>query len=1045
MSNKLTKEMIQTINEFAVCSKVEFVNSKIQISIYSNIEATLSDYMPILENFRFKIGNESHDTIVVGKQTYYVRTYTLNMLEQQEQIKATQDNIKAVLDAVLQKKLLNTELNSFSLLANFDPYQIYILTSIIAYEDQLLPEQNKSSISKTILKHPKIGDLFVKYFYTKFDPILKNREDQLDKLYKQIEENIKEVQNITDDKILNVFFDILKATTRTNFFKRENVFLDAAFAMKVDVEKLSIHLKGVQPRIETYVFHKRFRGLHLRRTKVSRGGLRWSDRMLDYRDEIKSLMQAQRSKNSVIIPEGAKGGFFITERDVTKESFTEIYSLYINAVLDMVDNYQDEKVVIDSDYVIYDDADPYFVVAADKGTSSMSDVANAISIQRGFWLGDAFASGGSKGFSHKDMGITAKGSIRSTERFFIENGINFYNDEITVVGIGSPAGDVFGNGIQLSKKFKLIAAIGSKEIFIDPNPNLENAFNERQRLFENGLGWSQYDQKLISKGGGIFNKKDKSIKLTPEIKELFGFKKNVVNGEELSRAVITAKVDLLFNGGVGTYVRGNDESDSQIGDKPNESIRVCSNDIKAYAVCEGGNLGFTQKARVDFAKKGGKINADSIDNSAGVHTSDYEVNLKIILNTLLDKKVITEENRIEVLHNLEEDVSRTVLWTNYLQSLSLSLDELRSEKELGLFRQSVHVLENNIHNFVAKQYEIPIADFHQVLNKNNRIIRPVLSVMLSFAKMFVKRQILDDKKFLESSMAMDFLYKYFPKSFDTLYSKEVAHHPLKNEIIATSIANMIINTQGSSFVADYEELGKANFMLKVKAFIVLNEIVSANDIRHEIYREDYSMDYKQQYKYLLDLEETLLFLTYWIIEHGENEILIFERTHEYQTALKKFIDQATPRNDSKCKNETLGKFFCMLEYIRMLTTMIKVKEDVKHDFFEIANIFMDTTKMLYILELNSYVLNLEVNNVWEERLQKRMLKRILRIVSNIIDKFMHFKRINELTDDAMKEFISIHDAQFKKYKTDFKALKESGSVNFTNLSVVVGTLERISL
>ena len=1045
MSRKIEQTIMQMLEKNSVASDVQFVDEQAQIVIYSLKESTLSDYVPILQNLQFNIENESHEIIEHKNQKVYIRTYTLINIDT-KQLERTKHNVKAVLDAVLHNTLLNTELNSFSLLANFDPFRIYLLTAIISYEDQLLPEQTKSSISRTILRNPIIAQLFVEYFYNKFDPTQKENKDLvLNDIEKKITTHIKEVQNINDDKILNVFFDILKALTRTNYFKYENVFLDVAFAMKIDVEKLSIHLKGVQPRIETYVFHKEFRGLHLRRTKVSRGGLRWSDRALDYRDEIKSLMQAQRSKNSVIVPEGAKGGFYITQKNPSKEKFTQVYSIFINALLDMVDNYQDEKVVIDQDYVIYDEADPYFVVAADKGTSSMSDVANSISIQRNFWLGDAFASGGSKGFNHKDMGITAKGSIRSTQRFFIESGIDFYNDEVSVVGIGSPAGDVFGNGIQLSKKFKLIGAISSKEIFIDPNPDLEVAYKERQRLFDNNLGWSEYNTQLISKGGGVFLKKDKAITLSPEIKELFGIKKNVVNGEELSKAVITAKVDLLFNGGVGTYVRGNEESDSQIGDKPNESIRVCANDIKAYAVCEGGNLGFTQKARVDYAKKGGKINADSIDNSAGVHTSDYEVNLKIILNTLLQKNVITDENRIEVLHNLEEDVSRTVLWTNYLQSLALSMDEIRSEKDIEQFKKSIHVLESNISNFVAKQYDIPVADFHQVLGKNGRIIRPVLAVMLSFSKMFVKMQILKHKEFLESPLAIDFLFKYFPKAFDTLYSKEVLNHPLKNEIIATSISNMIINTQGSTFISDFEELGQENFMLKIKAFIVLNEIVSANDIRHEIYREDYKIDFKLQYKYLVNLEETLLFLTYWIVEHGENEILIFERINEYKAALKKFIDQAQPKHDPKCTNENVAKFFCMIEYVRMLTIIIKVKEEVKHDFFEIANIFMDTTKSLNILELNSFVQSLETNNSWEERLQKRMMKRILRIVSNIIDKFMHFKRVNELTDDAMKEFMIIHQSKYAKYKNDYKALKESGTINFVNLSVVIGTLENISL
>lgn len=1042
--DKITPELIENLKTHGVVARVDKVDGKDEIVIYSTSRSSLSDYIPILQNFGFKIDSEFSYVLEKDSLEIFGRKYFL-ILNKGVEISDVKDSIKSVLESVLRGETVNSRLSSLSLLANLSPDDIRVLDAIITYEDQLLAEQSLISIRKAIIAYPKIAQLFTNYFYTKFDPNQKQREKTLEKLAKNISEEIKTVDGITEDKILNVFFDILKAMTRTNFFLHdEDLFTKYALALKINVKELLVHLKGIQPTIETFVYHNNFVGTHLRRTKVSRGGLRWSDRELDYRNEIKALMQAQRSKNSVIIPEGAKGGFYIKDKNVSKERFVEVYSRFINALLDVVDNLEGKEAVTNEKIVNYDGDDPYFVVAADKGTSAMSDVANAISIKRDFWLGDAFASGGSKGFNHKDMGITAKGSVKSTERFFLELDKDIQQKDITVIGIGSPAGDVFGNGIQLSKKFKLIAAISSRDIFIDPEPNMAKAFKERQRLFDNALGWEHYDTKLISKGGGVFKKADKTIKLNDEIKKLLNIKKDVVNGVELSRAVITAKADLLFNGGVGTYVRGEDESDSQIGDKPNESIRVNASQIQAYAVCEGGNLGFTQKARVDYAKRGGKISADSIDNSAGVHTSDYEVNLKIILNSLIKKSVISEENRLEVLHNLEPEIERIVLWTNYFQSLALSMDELRSKMELEQFKDTINVLEDNIDSFVAKEYEIPtLSEFDKALTKQHTILRPHLSVLLSFSKIFLKSRIMRDTAFLESELAQDFLYKYFPKSFDIVYSNEVGNHPLKNDIIATSIANAIINAQGSTFIHDFKKLGFERFMLKVKSFIVLDNIISANDIRHELFRQDYTMSAKKQYDLLLELEDTVNFLTSWVVEHGEDAILIFERAHEYKVSTEKFLESANTKVKEVCKNQMINKFFSMIDYIRMLTTIIKVKEDVKHDFVEIANLFATTTAELGILELNQYIMELEANNEWEERLKNRMLKKTIEVTSQIIDKVMHFKRDNETIEDAFKNFANIYKERYDIYLYDYKTMKQSGNINFINLNVVIGTLARI--
>jgi glutamate dehydrogenase len=604
------------------------------------------------------------------------------------------------------------------------------------------------------------------YFFTKFSPKLTKREKTMLQLEEKIEEAIKNVPNILDDKILKLTFALLKALLRTNFY-----FDKPSIAFKINTQQFAENLKGLQPNLESFVYHHDFYGLHLRMTKISRGGLRWSDRHDDYRQEVKSLMITQEGKNSIIIPSGAKGGFVINKpkEQITQEVFQGVYKEFIHNLLDLVDNVKDDEVIRDSRIVAYDENDSYFVVAADKGTASMSDVANSISKEREFWLGDAFASGGSNGFGHKDLGITARGAIMSTKRFFIEEGIDIYTTPISVVGIGSMNGDVFGNGMIESKMFKLVGAIGHKEIFIDPNPDLEKSYEERKRLFYSGSGsWSNYDKKIISQGGGVFLRATKEIVLSDEIKKLIGTTKKSMSGEELCRKLLTMPVDMLFNGGVGTYVKASDENNLDLGDKQNEAVRVDAIDLKAKVVCEGGNLGFTQKARIEYALKGGKINIDGIDNAGGVNTSDHEVNLKILLNIIQNKGIICQEENKKILEGLKEQVVNLVLWNNYEQALAISRDEYLSLKYINGFMGAVKVLEDNTlfnrHDFYIPKNE----NFHEILNKNGSIVRPILSNLLSYSKIFMKAMLLKSN-LIDENLCVQYLYKYFPKSFVGAY------------------------------------------------------------------------------------------------------------------------------------------------------------------------------------------------------------------------------------------------------------------------------------
>jgi len=1037
----ITDHFVQELNERRIIVNIIADEaSKSHITVYTLQHSSLSENMPILQHLGFCIESESafefdHDGLMIYCRKYYVECIDT------EVYKSARTNLEAVIERTLKGEMGNSELNALAYLGNLTPRQIELLRTLQAYEDQLVSLFSEHMISNVLVKHHALAVDFVHYFEVKFTPEQSNRQKQLKALEEAIGEKIKMIQSITEDRVLRILFRIIQNSVRTNYYLNRQTI-----ALKVDVLGLADELHGIQPRIEAFIHHNDFVGCHLRRSLVSRGGLRWSDRADDYRNEVKALMTAQRAKNAVIVPSGAKGGFYIRKQNPSKEEFEAVYKHFINALLDLVDNRIDGTIVRSDRVVAYDGDDSYFVVAADKGTAAMSDVANAIAHERGFWLDDAFASGGSKGYNHKEMGITAKGAIKSTERFFIEQGVNFYEESITVIGIGSPSGDVFGNGINLSKKFKLLAAIGSREIFIDPDPNPEVAWAERQRLFEAKQGWRHYNESLISQGGGVFNKSAKTITVTPEMKKCFGIKKESIDGESLTRLLLTTKVDMLFNGGVGTYVKASDENNSEIGDKPNESVRVNAKEIKAYAVSEGGNLGFTQRARIEYAMHGGRISMDSIDNSAGVQTSDTEVNLKIILNELMQKGTIKDEDRVELLMSMEEDVERTMIWTNYFQSLAVSLDEMRSKEDIEPFRQLITTLETGVDSFDRSEYSIPLGEELEIACvRNGGLNRPVLSIVHSYAKLYVKAFLLKNPKFLESDYAIKSLYGYFPKTFSTIYKNEIQHHPLRNEIIATAISNEVINAQGSSFIADAPSLGEEAFLLKIKAFLWINDLYSASDIRYEIYREDYALSVKKQYELLLSLESSIRFSVDWIVEHGEHAIGLKERLLEYRAALANFIINIDPKKIKNIagENDRLNRFFSMIDYVQLSLTIISVQESTHHEFEDVANLFLRITTLFDIFYVTDRVKSLHPENLWEERLSVEMEKEIYDTIFRIIRKIMNFKRESETIEEAADVFIETHKVIYERYMEDLGRYKKDTNAAYSALGVVINALKKV--
>ena len=665
----------------------------------------------------------------------------------------------------------------------FTAREVSLLQTFIYYENQLFLKFSVDSIVQALTKYDYISQLFLDYFKAKFES--QSFDESI--VYKELDKVVHD-----DIQILKILFEIIKNTTKTNYFLNKETI-----SIKIETKNLKPFLKGLQPSYEMFVYGKDFMGIHLRMSKIARGGLRYSSRKKDFREEIKSLMATQEGKNAIIIPNGAKGGFIIKKENPTFEEFKEIYISFIDAMLDLVD-----------------EDDNYFVVAADKGTSSMSDFANEVAKKKGFWMGDAYASGGSSGYSHKKLGITARGAMVSAERFFIEKGVDFQTSPIKVVGIGSMGGDVFGNGMIRNQNFLLVGAISHDEIFIDPTPDQEVSFLERKKLFNSKKHkWSDYDSSKISKGGGVFKRSDDKIELNPILRKLLSCDKSFVSGCELAQMVLKLDVDMLYNGGVGTYIKSSHEKNSEVGDTQNKCVRVDANQIKAYCICEGGNLGLTQKARYEYALNGGKINLDSIDNSAGVNTSDHEVNLKIVLKN--------HPKRDEILKKEQDFVVKSVLKDNFLQALAISQDATRSKTSLKKFINTIDVLENNLKVFKREYFNLPKDnDFKKLLNKDGELIRPVLAELLLYSKIFLQVILNKSDEFLGEEFYDEYLFSYFSKEFISSFKDRILNFEFKKEMISMMIANKIINKEGSSFISYFSKDSHDEFIKKIKECII---------------------------------------------------------------------------------------------------------------------------------------------------------------------------------------------------------------------------------
>lgn len=868
-------------------------DKKVRLKLFHKDEPIhLSDMLPMLENFGLRVINERPYEIKTTKgDTFWVLDFLMmfNTIKR-ETIAECQQRFQIALADVWNKKLEDDGFNSILLATKLTGREVSVIRAYAKYMRQIDATFSQTYIEETFSRYPDIAELLVKLFIRKFNPKLKNRV--LTKLQADIVTLLEGVASLDDDRIIHRYLDLINATVRTNFYQLNTEKEYKDYISFKFLPNLIPDLPQPLPEYEIFVYSPRMEGVHLRGGKVARGGLRWSDRREDFRTEVLGLVKAQQVKNTVIVPVGAKGGFVCkqlridSDRETTFEEGKYCYQLFIRGLLDITDNIVNGDVYAPIDVFCHDENDPYLVVAADKGTATFSDIANKIALEYKFWLGDAFASGGSHGYDHKKMGITARGAWESVKRHFREVNIDCQQNEFTCLGIGDMAGDVFGNGMLLSPHTLLVAAFNHLHIFIDPKPNAKQSYQERQRLFAlPRSNWNDYNEHLLSKGGGIFSRSAKSIPLSAEIKLMLNTKKSSLTPNELIKFLLKMPVDLIWNGGIGTYIKSKSETHLEVGDRANDLLRVDGCEVKARIIGEGGNLGCTQLGRIEYASAGGRINTDFVDNVGGVDCSDNEVNIKILLNSIVNDGDLTLKQRNHLLQEMTDDVAHNVLIDCINQTRTISVTEVNETSQLKEYVRFIQSLEKE--GKLDRNLEFLPSDdeLSQRQLSGTRLTRPELSVLVAYAKMILKEQLITDE-IVNDPYFSQLLTAYFPKQLQQDYHQQMINHPLRKEIIAMSLANQIVNDMGFNFVQRMQDETGASVADTAICYAIAREVFGLNELTDAITGLNGLVSATIQGQMLHQLRRTLRRSSRWFQRHRDTNLTIEQTVAFYKPVVE---------------------------------------------------------------------------------------------------------------------------------------------------------------
>jgi glutamate dehydrogenase len=848
----------------------------------------ISDLLPMLENMGLKVlAERPYELEWPGAKRAWIQDLEL-LLQSPAAVplEKLDLDIKSAFTAVWLGRMDNDAFNQLTLSAGVPWRMVTVLRAYCRYLLQTGLPFSQGYIAQVLINNPQLTRLLADLFIARFDPApsAPPRAKSLARLEGRILEALEQVARSDEDRILRALWNTLRATVRTNAFAIDAAGQNKSYlSLKIESQQLR-ELPLPRPLFEIFVFSPRMEGVHLRMGHVARGGIRWSDRREDFRTEILGLMKAQQVKNTVIVPVGAKGGFVVrrmpADREAQAAEVIACYETLIRGMLDITDNIVADKIIAPPQVVRHDGDDAYLVVAADKGTATFSDIANGISREYGFWLGDAFASGGSAGYDHKKMAITARGAWECVKRHFREIDLDIQTRDFSVAGIGDMAGDVFGNGMLQSRHIRLIAAFNHQHIFIDPAPDAARSFAERSRLYELPRStWDDYSRAAISKGGGVYLRSAKTLNLSREAQALLELPPQATPNETI-KAILRSHVDLLWNGGIGTYVKSSTESHVDVGDRGNDAVRIDGRELNCKVIGEGGNLGLSQLGRIEFARRGGRLNTDFIDNSAGVNCSDVEVNLKILLNAALRAGEITLAARDRLLQQMTDEVAALVLRNNYLQSQAISTCEFDSKQRLSESAYVIRALErdgdlNRALEFLPSEEEI--ADRRKA---GEGLTRPELAVTLSYGKIWLYRALIrsdvPEDPFLSAELT-----RYFPAPVQKRFARRLKRHRLRREIIATAITNSLINRMGPVFPIRAQEDTGADPAAIARAYSIAREVFAVRDIWAQIEALDNEIPAAVQYKAMFKTTRLLAHMSYWLLENRRDDLDIKRAVSRY--------------------------------------------------------------------------------------------------------------------------------------------------------------------
>ncbi|MGW9551190.1 NAD-glutamate dehydrogenase [Citricoccus zhacaiensis] len=1053
-----------------------------RMKVYSDRPRTLTEILPVLQNLGLSVLDERpFEVEPADGRKFYLYDFGLGYpvgTESEATAGLLEDAVVAATTGVSESDALDRLVLAHGL----DSRTVSVLRAYAKYLRLLGMQNSFDFMADALLAHEAVTRALVDYFFTRFDPTApsaadddgpdagETRRQSLEQVREQADEALEDVATLDAERVLRGFLTVMQATQRTNFFQGHR-----RLSFKIATSEIDFAPQP-RPAREIWVYDPEVEGVHLRFGPIARGGLRWSDRREDFRTEVLGLVKAQQVKNAVIVPTGAKGGFFAkrlpdpaVDRGAWVEAGREAYRTFIRGLLDITDQQSrstdgTEMVFSTRERIVrYDENDAYLVVAADKGTASFSDTANAISAEYGHWLGDAFASGGSVGYDHKAMGITARGAWESVKSHFASLGRDTQAEDFTVVGIGDMSGDVFGNGMLLSEHIRLVAAFNHLHIFLDPNPDPGVSFAERQRLFDlPRSSWSDYDASLLSEGGGVYDRNAKSVPVSPQVRELLDLPSSTteMRPNELLQAVLKAPVDLVYNGGIGTYVKGESEVHAEVGDRANNAIRINGSELRAAVVGEGGNLGFTQRGRIEASLSGVLINTDAIDNSAGVDCSDHEVNIKIMVDQLVSTGTLDAEDRSGLLESMTDEVAELVLKTNIDQNTLLRNDSQKVSEWLPSFERHIQWLVENA-DLDRELEDLPSDDeLGERLEQGQSLATPELAVLVAYAKTNLSDQLLD------SALPDDPWYDrtldaYFPSALRDRYAEQIQQHPLRREIIATVVANDVVNTGGTTFVFRAMEETGADAATVVAAYSAMKEIYGYGDYFESIQALPASVDGEVKARVYLDARRLLDRAVRWLVNHRAEGEGIGAVVEYYATPLQALVEdlpqlmqgqdaerfaewrdaslKAGLPSDLASRRSVLFESFGLLDVVRLARQTGRAPRQVADVYFRLYDRF-DAEEMLNLIT------DLPRSGRWKALARAALRDDLYALIVNVTTDVLAGGTEADADDGAhlVEAWEEENTTRLERAERFLQEIRESGSDDLAPLSVALRQLRSVT-